>query len=165
MNQQSLRSKPIALITGPRPKVTSLGYLKIVILVHILCENPHAWWERCLKKISLGAIRKCRFITAYIVRRPHSCYVYRPSRNSWKRFLYARPTPDARTLCEPTLKVLSNRERCYERRDNATNGKYRTLFVLMICSHCRVATRKATIEAIIARIGYVSNLTTHIQIR
>ena len=54
-------------------------------------------------KIALGAIRKCRLITAYIVGRPHSCYVYRPYRNIWKRFLYARPTPDASTLCNLPL--------------------------------------------------------------
>ena len=62
------------------------------------------------------------------------------------------------------IKVLSHTERCVERRDNATNGKNRTLYVLMIFSHCRIATREATIAAIIARIGHVSNLTTHIQI-
>ena len=32
---------------------------------------------------------------------------------------------------------------------------------LMIYSHCRVAAREATIVAIIARIGHVSNLTKH----
>ena len=53
------------------------------------------------------------------------------------------------------------RRRCVEQRDNATNGRNRT-YILMICSHCRVAAREATIAAIIARIGHVSNLTTHI---
>ena len=102
LNQQPLHSKAIALTIGPRPKVTRLGYLKIVILMHMLCENP----QRCLKKIAHGAIRKCRFITVYIVRRPHSCYMYRPHRNSWKRFLYARLTLDASTLCDPTFSLL-----------------------------------------------------------
>ena len=60
------------------------------------------------------------------------------------------------------LKVLSHRERFVERRDNATNEKNRILYVLMICSHCRVAAREATIAAITARKGHVSNLTTHV---
>ena len=50
------------------------------------------------------------------------------------------------------LKVLSQRERCVERCSNATYGKIRTLYILMMHSHCRVAAREATIAAIIARI-------------
>ena len=57
--------------------------------------------------------------------------------------------------------MLSHRERCVERCCNATNGKIRTIYILMMYSHCRVAARKATMAAIIARIGYVSNLTDY----
>ena len=40
------------------------------------------------------------------------------------------------------------------------SAKNRTFYVLMICSHCCVAAREATIAAIVARIGNVSNLTS-----
>ena len=81
------------------------------------------------------------------------------------------------------FKALSHGERCVERRYNATNGKLepsgpfthkaselcsnatygkiRTLYILMMYSHCRVTTRIATV---IARIGHVSNLTTYIDL-
>ena len=50
------------------------------------------------------------------------------------------------------------------KKKNNKKKTNRTLYVLMICSHCRVAARESTIAAIIARIGHLSNLTTHIQI-
>ena len=53
-------------------------------------------------------------------------------------------------------------QRASERCSNAASGKIRTPFILMMCSHCRVTTRAKSIKIIIARIGHVSNLTTHI---
>ena len=54
--------------------------------------------------------------------------------------------------------------RASELCSNATNGKIRTLYILMMYSHCRVITRAKSIATVIARIGHVSNLTTHIKI-
>ena len=88
----------------------------------------------------------------------------------------------------PRFKALPHGERCVERRDNATNGeknrslrsfltqseraselcnnatngKIRTLYIIMMYSHCRVTTRAKSIATVIARIGHVSSLTTHI---
>ena len=59
------------------------------------------------------------------------------------------------------FKVLSDREQASERCSNATNGKIRTLYILMMYSHCRVTTRAKSIATVIARIGHFSNLTTH----
>ena len=53
-------------------------------------------------------------------------------------------------------------EQARERCSNATNGQIRTLYILMMHSHCRVSTRAKSIATVIARIGHVSNLTTHI---
>ena len=52
------------------------------------------------------------------------------------------------------IKVLSHREQCFDGVTMRLTEKNRTLHVLMICSHCRVAPREATIAAIIARIGH-----------
>ena len=36
------------------------------------------------------------------------------------------------------------------------------IYILMMQSHCRVTTRAKSTVTVIARIGHVSNLTTHI---
>ena len=43
------------------------------------------------------------------------------------------------------LKVLSHRERCVERCSNATNGKIRIMYILMVLSHC---TRDAALRVL-----------------
>ena len=53
-------------------------------------------------------------------------------------------------------------QRASERCSNATNAKIRPLYILMMYSHWRVTTRAKSIATVIARIGHVSNLTTHL---
>ena len=82
-----------ATITGNKFKLPEYYHT----YAHVLWKYASAV-TAVFEKIALGAIRNCRCVTAYIVRTPHSCYMHRHYRNSWKRFFYVHLKPDARVL-------------------------------------------------------------------